>query len=121
MRMLSGFLALSGVVWLAGLVGLDALDGNEQTWLLSLATWGTPVVVAGTLATFFARNTRHVVVMLVGLWLLTVTVWFFFLSAMFEPSLIIANAALLSVSIPYVAWLMFPLVAISYRRGGARD
>jgi hypothetical protein len=31
--MLSGFLALSGVVWLAGLVGLDALDGNEQTWL----------------------------------------------------------------------------------------
>jgi len=33
------------VVWLGGLIGLDALDGGPQTWLASLATWAALVIV----------------------------------------------------------------------------
>jgi hypothetical protein len=40
--------------------------------------------------------------------------------APFGASLITANAALLFESIPYVAWLMFPLVATSFPGDRAR-
>ncbi len=61
MRRLSGFLALSGVVWLGGLIGLDALDSGPQTWATTLATWAAPVAAAGTLAVFFTnlRDRAH--------------------------------------------------------------
>lgn len=114
MRQFGGFLALSGAVWLGGLLVLDVLDGEGVTWLFTLATWGAPVVVVGTVATLIARTRTQVTLVLTALWLLTATVAFVGLSASLEPSLILANAVLLYVSIPYVAWLTFPLVVASY-------
>ena len=120
MRRLSGFLALSGVVWLGGLIGLDALDGGPQTWLASLATWAAPVIAAGTLAVFLARTVRQAAVCLAIVWLVTVAAAFVLLSNGFGASLLTANAALLYVSIPYAAWLMFPLAVSAYLRDGER-
>lgn len=120
MRMLSGFLALSGVVWLGGLIGLDALDGAELTWLSTLAAWGAPVAAAGVIATFFARTMKQAALFLAVLWLVVVAAGFVLLSVMFEASLITLNVALLYVSIPFAAWLMFPLVAHAYLRDPAR-
>ena len=120
MRRLSGFLAVSGVVWLGGLVGLDALDGGPQTWSPSLATWAAPVIAAGTLAVFLSRTMRQAAVCLAIVWLVTVAVAFVLLSQGFGASLLTASAALLYVSIPSVAWLMFPLAVSAYLRDGER-
>jgi hypothetical protein len=120
MRRLSGFLAVSGVVWLGGLLGLDALDGSEQTWLSTLASWGAPLVVAGTIATFLARTMKQAALCLTALWVLAVAACFVLVSIMVGASLIALNAALLYVSIPYVAWLAFPLVANAYLNDPAR-
>jgi hypothetical protein len=120
MRRLSGFLALSGLVWLGGLIGLDALDGGPQAWPTTLATWAAPVIAVGTLVTFLTKTMRQAAVSLAILWLLTVAVALVLLSAAFGASLLTANVALLYVSIPYTAWLVFPLVVTAYLRDGER-
>jgi hypothetical protein len=47
MRVLGGFLAVSGAVWPGGPLVLNLLGGGAQTWPLIRAAWGAPVVVAG--------------------------------------------------------------------------
>jgi hypothetical protein len=64
---------------------------------------------------------RQAALFLFIVWVLAVAALFFVLSAAFGASLITANAALLFASIPYVAWLMFPLAAHAYLRDRGRD
>lgn len=116
MRMLSGLLGLSGLVWVGGPVLLNAMDGGTQSWPLALATFGSPVVIAGTAATFLARTATQVVRSLAVLWLIAVTVGSVSLADSSGPSLAAAGAAVLFVTLAFALWLLFPLLVFSYVR-----
>ena len=119
MRMLSGFLGLSGLIWVGVPLLLDAVDGGTQSWPLALATYGGPVVIAGTVATFPARSAGQVVRRLSALWLISVVVAFVVIARASEPSPVSAGAALLFVTVAYGLWLLLPLLAYSYVRDHA--
>jgi len=118
-RMLSGFLGLSGLIWVGVPLLLDAVDGGTQSWPLALATYGGPVVIAGTVATLLARTAGQVVRRLSALWLVAVVVAFIAMANSSGPSLAAAGAALLFVTLAHGLWLLFPLLAYSYLRDRA--
>ena len=104
------------MIWVGGPLLLNAAAGGAQSWPLAVATFGGPVVAAGTVATFLATTAAQVVRRLAALWLIAVVGGFVVLALASGPSLEAAGAALLFLTLAYALWLLFPVLAYSYVR-----